>query len=141
MNPTPAEPLDLSGWDISTRAQEGVEMPLLDPAGRPSKIKFRVRGTDCEAYSDMSKAHIRRMRDAAPRKPTEEEQNAQFWELHATLVPSWDPPRLMFKKEWGAMDCTPANVAKVLEAFPDVFEQVRRFADKRANFLPGPSSN
>lgn len=133
--------VDLSGFDIRARAQDGVDMPLLDPAGRQTNVTLRVRGSDSQAYKDMLQAQIRRGVERAPRKATEEERNAEFWELHATLVVSWTPSRIVFDKGGQTLECTPANVARVLEAHQWLFEQVRAFADKRANFLPGSSSS
>lgn len=130
---------DLSGFDLRVRSQEGTEMPLLDPAGRATNVAFGVRSTDSEAYNDKLKEQLRRDAERAPRKATEEERAAEFWELHATLVPWWKPAKIVFDKGGPALECTPANVAAVLERHQWVFEQVRRYSDKRANFLPGPA--
>lgn len=135
-----SEVADLSGFDIRERSQEGTKMPLLDPAGRATNVVFGVRGTDCEAYSDKLKEQLRRNAERAPRKATEEERTAEFWELHATLVPWWTPAKIVFDKGGPALECTPANVAVVLERHQWAFEQVRRHSDKRANFLPGPAT-
>jgi hypothetical protein len=109
---------------------------LLDPAGRPTKVKLRVRGTDSAAYNDMLKEQVRRAVERQPRKATEEEKNAEFWELHATLIVGWTGMHLKGQP----YDYTPENAARLLEEYSWVFEQVRRFADNRANFLPGPAS-
>lgn len=131
---------DLSGFDIRAPSQEGSEMRLLDPTGRETNVVFKVRGTDSEAYNGKMKEHLRRGVARAPRKPTEEERNAEFWELHATLVVSWSPARIRFDKGGEELDCTPSNVATVLERHSWILEQVQSFAYRRANFLPGPAT-
>lgn len=132
--------VDLSGCDIRTTSQDGADMPLLNPAGKLTNVTFKVRGTDSEAYNEKMKEHIRRNIARAPRKATEDELNAEFWELNATLVPWWSPARVKFDIDGEPLECTPKNVAGVLERHTWVFEQVRRFADKRSNFLPGPAT-
>lgn len=130
---------DLQSVDVRSRSQEGVEMPLIDPAGRPTGIVLLVRGTDCQAYSDMLKEQLRRATARAPRKPTEEERNAEFYELHATLVAGWQGKPMLLGGQ--PFEYSPANAAKLLEQYAWIFEQVRRFSDNRANFLPGSSSS
>jgi hypothetical protein len=131
------EGFDLSAVDIRPRSQEGVEMPLLDPAGRATGVILLVRGTDSDAYTEMFKEQVRRGVARAPRKQTEEEKNQEFWELHATLIAGWRGTRLMLGGK--PLEYSPANAANLLEQYAWVWEQVRRFADNRANFLPGPS--
>lgn len=131
---------DLSGFDIRANSQDGAEMPLLDPAGRQTNVVFKVRGTDSDAYNSKMKEHLRRNVSRAPRKATEDELNAEFWELHASLVVSWTPERIKFDRDGEQLECTPKNVSSVLERHTWVFEQVRRFADRRSNFLPGPAT-
>lgn len=140
-----SDPVDLSGLDVRPLAQEGVDMPLLSPAGRPTGVTVRVRGRDSQAYQDTIQAQVRRAIERAPRKATTEERNAEFWELQATLVVSWavdgKPAALVLEKGGPALECTPRNVAAALENHAWLFEQVNAFADKRANFLPGSESS
>ena len=140
-----SEPFDLSGCDVRPRAQEGVDMALLSPAGRPTGVTLRVRGRDSQAYQDTIQAQVRRGIERAPRKPTEQERNAEFWELQATLVAGWHvegkPASLVLAKGAPALECTPENVAAALEQHAWLFEQVNRFADKRENFLPGSAAS
>jgi hypothetical protein len=131
------EGLDLDRVDVRPKSQEGVAMVLLDPAGKATKVSLIIRGTDCQAYKDMLKAQLRRQVDRMPRKSTEEEKNAEFYELHATLIAGWTGLRIKGQPH----EYSPENAARLLEAYDWVFEQVRRFADNRANFLPGPSSS
>lgn len=128
---------DLAHADVRPRSQEGVDMPLLDPAGRATGVTLRVRGSDCASYQAEIQEQIRRGIQRAPRKATEAEKNAEFYELHATLVAGWEG--LYLKGE--PFPYTPANAARLLEEYTYIFEQVRRFADNRANFLPQPASN
>ena len=140
-----SETVDLSGFDIRPRADAGAEMPLLDPAGRPTRVVVRVRGMDAQAYQDCVKRQLRAAKERLPRKASEDERNHEFWELQATLVAEWlvdgQPAALVFEKGGPALECTPAAVAGVLERHPWVFEQVLRFAESRRNFLPGPASS
>lgn len=137
--------VDLSGCDVRPRAQEGVEVPLRDPAGRATRVMLRVRGTDSQAYHDALKDQTRRQIERAPRKSSEEERNADFWALQATLVCGWSvegkPAKLQLEKDGQALECTPANVAAVLEKHQWFFEQVLAVATKRENFLPGSASS
>jgi hypothetical protein len=144
------ETVNLSGFDIRHRSQEGADMPLLDPTGRPTRVVFRVRGTDSTEYNDLLKAQVRRWVERAPRKATEDERNAEFWELGAALVAGWfvkkeggelEPAALQFSADAPPIAYTPENAARLLETHSWVFEQVRRFADTRANFLPGHVSS
>ena len=128
---------DLDHHDPRPKAQEGVEMPLLDPAGRRTPVVLRVRGTDCEAYNDKLKAQIRRRTERGPAKISEEERNAEFWELHATLLAGWSG----LTKGGQPFEYSPKNAALLLEQHAYIFEQVRGFADHRANFLPGSASS
>lgn len=128
---------DLAAVDPRPRAQEGVDMPLLDPAGRETGVVLRVRGTDAKAYNDMLQEQLRRRVQRAPRKPTEEESNAEWYELHATLVAGWSGLYLAGQP----FEYSPANAERLLREYAYIFEQVRRFADDRRNFLPGPASS
>jgi hypothetical protein len=132
---------DLSGFDIRSSTQDGADMVLLDPAGRATNVTFRVRGTDSDAFTDKFKEQVRRAKERGQRQATEEEREAEFCELYATLIASWTPARITFDKGGEALECTPRNVAGVIQRHSWVLEQVRRFADNRANFLPGPASN
>lgn len=135
---------DLDAHDPRPKSQQGVEMELLDPAGKPTGIKLQVRGTDCDAYNAMLQDQVRREIERRPRKATEEEKNAEFWELHATLIAGWPSGTFTRKGPDGQrapFEYSPANAARLLEDYPYIFEQVRRFADKRANFLPGPEKS
>lgn len=132
---------DLSGFDVRPKSQEGVEMPLLDPAGRTTNVVLGVRGIDSQAYADKAKEHIRRRTARAPSRASEAERNAEWWEQQATLVAWWKPEKIVFEKGGQPLQCTPANVAAVLEVHSWVYEQVLKVANDRANFLPGPATD
>lgn len=129
------EGLDLETVDVRPLSQQGVPMVLMDPAGKPTKVTLLVRGTDCAAYDEKMKEHIRRGVDRA-RKATELERNHEFWDLHATLVAGWSG----IKKGGQPLAYSHEAAAKLLEEYQWIFEQVRQFADRRANFLPAPSN-
>lgn len=130
-------PFNVDAFDVRPKSQEGVWMTLLDPRRLPTGARFLIRGTDSDAYNDMLKAQIRRWADRAPRKATEDEKDAEFWELHATLIADWSG----MATNDGPLPFSPAVAARLLKANSYIFEQVRRFADDRANFLPGPASS
>lgn len=129
---------DLESTDVRPRSQEGVEMTLLDPAGRRTPVVLRVRGTDCEMYNEKLREQVRRGIERGPRKATEEERNAEFYELHATLIAGWNDALRLGGKPFVH---TPENAARLLEDYAYIFEQVRRFSDNRVNFLPGSASS
>lgn len=132
-----AAPFDLDGVDVRPRSQEGVEMPLLDPAGNDTGVILLVRGTDSEAYKDKMAEQVRRKMDRQGRNQTQEERNEEWWELHATLIADWRGVPMM--RGGKPLEYSPKNAASFLEQYDWAFEQVRRFADRRANFLPGPA--
>jgi len=125
---------DLDAHDVRAKAQEGVWMTLLDPARRATGAQFLVRGSDAEEYQLMLKEQIKRWVSRAPQRPTEQEREFEFWELNATLVAGWKG----LKTKTGLLVYSPAECQRLLKEQSYIFEQVRRFADDRANFLPGP---
>lgn len=138
------ETLDLSAFDTRERAQEGVDMPLLDPKGYPTGATVRVRGMDSQVYKGALEKFLSMSADLG-RKPTQEERDAEFLKVQANLVAGWHvngkPAALIFEKGGEALECTPANVARVLRDHAWVEQQVSQFAGRRANFLPGPASS
>lgn len=138
------EAFDLDAHDPRPKAQEGVEMTLLDPRGKPTKVKLMVRGTDCDAYNDTLQAQTRRRIERLPRKATEDEADAEFYELHATLIAGWPAGTFKRRSAEGAavpFEYSPPNAARLLKDYAYILEQVRRFADNRGNFLPGAASS
>ena len=139
------ETVDLSGLDVVDRAQEGVDMVLLGPDSKPTNVVLRVRGGDSRAFKDKLNEQTRRGVDRGQRKVTEQERTSEFYELYATFVAGWfvngKPVKVVFWKGGEALEYTPANAALLLEKQPYIFEQVRRFADRRENFLPGPAAS
>jgi hypothetical protein len=131
-----AKPFELDAVDVRPRAQEGAEMELLDPAGNPTGVILLVRGTDSEAYRSKMREQVQRQINRNGRKPTSEQRDQEFWELHATLIAGWKGRALM--QGGKPLEYSADNAARFLEQYDWAFEQVRRFADKRENFLPGP---
>ena len=140
-----AAAFDLSRFDVRPRAQEGVELVLFDPRGKLLGLTFRVRGTDSRVYLDKLEEQTKRRRDRIPGQLSDEqraaERAAEFWELHATLVAGWTPERIQLATGGEPLAWSEANAAKVLEQYPFIFDQVKLFAERRANFLPGLSSS
>jgi hypothetical protein len=124
---------DLDDHDPRPRADEGVDMPLLDPAGNATGVSLRVRGFDSQAYRDVLDEQLRRRTAMLPRKPTPEESKTEFYEEHAALICGWSGLQRA-KKPY---EYSPANAVQLLQAYAYILEQVRRFAGDRRNFLPG----
>jgi hypothetical protein len=81
--------MDLDHLDVRPKSQQGVWMDLLDPAGKVTKVRLLVRGTDCSAYNDKLKEQVRRGVERAGAQGDRGGEDAEFWELHATLVADW----------------------------------------------------
>lgn len=137
------ETYDLDAHDPRPKQEEGVEMTVLDPKGRPTGAKLMVRGTDSQAFNDTLSEQVRKRAEMLPRKQTNEEKDEDFYELYATLVAGWPSGTFTKKNRDGVkqpFDYTPKNAAALLKQYPYIFEQVRRFADNRGNFWQGPES-
>lgn len=133
-----SDAFELDKVDVKPRSQEGVEMELLDPAGNPTGVILIVRGTDSEAYKDKLCEHTKRAVDRQSRAQTQGERDREFLELHATLIAGWKGKPLT--RAGAPLPYSAENAASLLDQYDWIFEQVRRFADRRANFLPGPST-
>ena len=134
------EGFDLSTVDVKPRSQEGVEMQLLGPDRLPLPVWLRVRGTDSDAYQHKSEEIMARSLERAGRRQTQEEKNAEVWELQATLICGWRP-KLALGKGQPAVEYSPENAQKLLREHGYIFEQVHLFSRDRQNFLPGPASS
>lgn len=134
------ESVDLSAFDVRPRAQEGVEMQLVDPARRATKVFIRVRGRDSRAYNDVFEAQLRRKAERGPQRQTEKERLDELYELSASLVCGWRPKLAIVKGE-AAVEYSPANAQRLLVEHVYIWEQVENFAGNRANFLPPPASS
>lgn len=126
--------------DYRPRQQQGVDMTYIALDGKPTPLKLRVRGTDSEAYTRKLEDIVKAQMERGVRKQTDEEKDAEHWELQATLVCGWNP-RIVLAEGQPSLEYSPANAALVLKARPDMWEQVRVFARDRANFLPGSASS
>lgn len=130
-----AESFDLDSIDIRGRAQEGVDMPFLDPRGEETGVILIVRGFDSKAYKDVAERNLRHRAEIYPRKLTEAESKAEFYEENAALLAGWKGKKLM--RGGQVIEYSPANAAQLLENFDSMLEQVRGYARSRRNFLPG----
>lgn len=129
---------DLDAVDVRGRAQEGVEMPVLDLSGQDTGFVLLVRGFDSEAYKAVVERQLRHRVEIQPRKLTEAESKAEFYEEQATLVAGWKgkTPRRGGKP----LEYSHANAMQLLRDFDFILEQVRTFARARRNFLPGSAT-
>lgn len=126
--------------DYRPRQQDGVEMAYIAPDGKATPLKLRVRGTDAPAYQRALEDSVKAQMERGPRKQTDEEKDAEFWALQATMVCGWNAKIVLVEGQPG-LEYSAANAAQVLRARPDMWEQVRVFARDRANFLPGSASS
>lgn len=133
---------DFALWktDYRPRAQEGVEMTYIAPDGKATPLKLRVRGTDSAAYKHELEGSVAAQMERGSRKQTEEEKDAEFWAIQATLVCGWNLKIALAEGQPG-LEYSAANAAQLLRARPDMWEQVRVFARDRENFLPGSASS
>ena len=132
-----SDAFDLDSVDVRGRSQEGVDMPLVDPAGKETGVVLMVRGMDSQAYKDVVERQLRRRAEILPRKLTEAEEKAEFYEENAALLAGWKGKPL--KRAGAIVEYSPANAAQLLQSYDWMIEQVRSFARNRKNFLPGPA--
>lgn len=125
-------PSGMELFDVSTKSEEGVRMPLVTPAGDETADWLNVIGVDAPVYM---RAAARFRQEHAELLATKEKKGIEVGrieqevaELHAKLstvsITAWS-----FDK--------PCNKKEVLEFFeraPQVMLQVIDFATNRANF-------
>jgi murein L,D-transpeptidase YafK len=131
-----SDAFELDKVDVKPRSQEGVEMELLDPARKPTGVILIVRGTDSDAYKTKMREQIEARANQRV-DATFDQRNREFWELHATLVAGWKGRALMLGGK--PLAYSQAAAAQFLEQYDWAYEQVREFANRRQNFLPGPA--
>jgi hypothetical protein len=131
------EAFDLDRVDVRERAEQGVEMELIDPAGEPTGVILLVRGYDSKTYKDVVEAQLRRRTAMLPRKPTEAESKEEFYEEHAALLAGWKGKTLRRGQAGQVVEYSAENAKALLKDYDFILEQVRRFAGARRNFLPG----
>lgn len=130
---------ELDAVDVRGRAQEGVDMLLLDPAGNDTGVVLVVRGFDSRAYKDVVERQLRHRTEIHPRKLSEAESKAEFYEENAALLAGWKGKP--FTRGGKAFEYSPANAALLLQEYDWILEQVRAFARNRRNFLPGSATS
>lgn len=133
-----SDAFELEKVDVRPRSQEGVDMELMDPAGEQTGVILIVRGYDSRAYKEIVEAHLRKRTEMLPRKPTDAELKAEFYEEQAALLAGWKGKPL--QRGGQVLAYTAAAAAEFLEGYDWVLEQVRRFAGNRRNFLPGSAT-
>lgn len=133
--------LDLTKLDVKPRAQDGVEMALIDPAGNRTGAFLRVRGLDSQAYRERFEDQQRGRLERAGRKQSQDEKNAEFWELQGVLVCGWRPKLVIAPTDQAPLEYSHENAVRLLREHPFIWEQVYAFSQERANFLPGSASS
>lgn len=133
-------PVDLNELDTSLGAEQGYELELVAPNGRPLPGRIKVRGFDSATYQENLDAQQRRVleRTAMRRQATLEDIRDEAIEHSAALVIGWTVP---FNLDGEPLEYSAANAKILLKRFPWIREQVERAAGVRANFLPASAGS
>lgn len=131
--------IDLDALDTVRGAEQGFDLELRAPNGKPLPGHLRVRGYDAETYQAKSVEQQRRLieKTTSGRMPTPEQLRDEELELAATLILGWTCP---FQIKGEPFPYSEVNAQQLLRRYPWVREQVERAARQRANFLPGSAS-
>lgn len=130
--------MDLSQFDTLSAAQEqGIDVEILDPAGKPIGVSIKMAGPDSErakkAQRRITNARLAR-RNLKPL--TAEEIEEEVMASLGDMTISWSPITL----DGADLPCTPDNAAKLYRRFPFIRDQVNEAAGDRAGFLQPSAS-
>jgi hypothetical protein len=134
--------LDLLAFETKSTSDEGVWMPLRNPAilaeelkSRGKPVRIKLKGKDSASFRKTSRAasnrRLKTMQPGRGIKITAEENDMDSLALCVNCTIDWENIRVG-GEEW---PCTPENVKKFYEAFPAFMDQVDEFIGDRANFL------
>lgn len=127
--------LDLAVYDdLQRRQEEGVDVPIKDPAGKDLGFSIRVAGPD----SKMQRAALRtltseRLAQESTEEPTDEENRRREARGVALCTIGWSP----FKLDGGEYKFSVENATALYLRFPFIRSQVEFRAERRAAFLLG----
>lgn len=126
---------DLANLDtLSTAQEEGVDVELRHPVtNEPLGVTVRVASYESERVRRVKRRITDRALKATQgrRQTTAEDLERSTREMVAAAVISWSG--LVYRGE--TLDCTPANVLRVLEEQPWIGEQIDAVAQDRAAFF------
>jgi hypothetical protein len=129
--------MDLERFDSVSRADEGVEMELLDPVTRKKTgAALILHGMDSRIYKTAMKEGVAKLR-ALGREVASEEGEAMDKELVARCTKGWrglaeGGEELRFSEE---------EARKLYEKYPELYERARDFIRSRANFFGSASGD
>lgn len=136
---------DLSGLDSKAGCDAGAAVSIfnLDGSSRRDKegnpVTITVLGLDSEVYRKAQRRNTnKRFARRNPTKITAEELDVEALDVLAVCTVGWSG----FTDRTGApVPCTPANARALYEQAPEVRDQVDRFINDRASFLPTSASS
>lgn len=135
--------LSVATFMVKSKAEAGVEMPIMMPDGTDSGHRLTVRGIDSDTYRHARAARSRRsaeiLSEKKPEDMSEEEwgnhlsdlNHAADCEVLAKLVAGWTFPD----------EFTPEAVLALITNSPFIANQVDTFACNRARFFGMPLTN
>ncbi|NAZ37147.1 hypothetical protein [Rubellimicrobium sp. CFH 75288] len=130
---------DLPGLDTKTLSEQGVPMPVLDPAGRPAldrqgrPITITLLGPDSDRYRAAARAQLRRriQRASAGQEPDFAEEEAEIIAILADCTLGWEG---VCTPDGEPIPCTVAAAAEIYRRYPLIRDQADRFIGDRTRF-------
>lgn len=115
-------------------ANDGIELPLYLPDGKPTEHRIRIRSIDSDAFQRADSEARKHLLEIS--LETDKEKAATMLEEHrlrvrASLVISWT-----FEQE-----CTEANIMKFLQEAPQIAKEIDRLSGRRSLFFKKGSAS
>lgn len=131
---------DLAGIDTKAGSEQGATMSVFnidgairrDRNGNP--VTITLLGVDSETYRKAQRKNMnKRFSRRNPGKITAEELDVESLEVLAACTTAWSG---ICDRSGNPVPCNAANAKALYEAAPELRDQVDRFINDRANFLP-----
>lgn len=137
----------LDAFNIATKSEDGVKMPLRLPDGTPTEHFFVIRGGDsptfrkAQARINREKVALLKVGNGKEMDPADRAMREASLQrnLVASLVAGWSFSDSEIMGEGNCIECTPEKVSAFLETAPQIQEEVDAFAGQRSNFFNKPS--
>lgn len=133
MNTKPESGLGMEAFFTRTRANEGIDIPLVLPDGTRSEHWIKIRGVDSDEFRLADAAERRKGMEIAMMESTLEKAVAieeAKTSLIASLIISWS-----FEQE-----CTTENIKKLLREAPQISDAIDTVASRRSLFFERKSA-
>ena len=126
--------LDLAEYDkLQQRQDEGIEVPIKDPAGKSLGFSIRIAGPDSKLQRKAMRILVdERLEDEVIQSLPESEQELREVRGLALSTMGWTS----FKLDGAEYRFTVENAQKLYTRFPFIRSQVEFRAERRAAFLP-----